>query len=85
MILPPLVFPGIIIVFSSTKRWRDFKINFYKLKQTVYIGSYHLEFAGVLVDYHCQIEQAGSVISNGREPKSYPGQVFNFKLDGFTP
>jgi hypothetical protein len=53
MILPPLVFPGIIIVFSSTKRWRDFKINFYKLKQTVYIGSYHLEFAGVLVDYHC--------------------------------
>jgi len=30
------------------------------------------------------LDPSGSSISNGREPKSYLGRVFNFKLGSFT-
>ncbi len=32
-----------------------------------------------------EFDEAGSAMSNGREPKSWLGRVFNFKLVSFTP
>ncbi len=58
--------------------------HFYNSRSThcyVHVQQLHIEFFVIIRDDH---EHAGRVISNGREPRSCLGRVFNIKLDSFA-